>query len=78
MDITLHLGLVLSAFFYGYTGSQIVGGWLANKYGGKYPFGFGILATSILTLLTPVAAAKSIYLLVAIRFLEGIVGVTFI
>lgn len=29
------IGLVLSAFFYGYIVTQLPGGWLATKHGGK-------------------------------------------
>lgn len=71
-------GVVLSAFFYGYLVTQIPGGWLAPRYGGKRLFGIGVLATAVLTLATPIAAAGSIYLLVAVRVLEGLFeGVTY-
>jgi len=71
-------GLVLGAFFYGYILTQIPGGWLAKNFGGKYVFGIGVLVTSVLTLLTPIAAKASFPLLIAVRVLEGIgEGVTF-
>jgi len=44
---------------------------LAERIGGKIVFGGGILVTSGLTLLTPIAARWSVYLLIALRVLEG-------
>lgn len=71
-------GLVLGAFFYGYIITQIPGGWLAEVFGGKKLFGFGVLCTAILTLLTPLAARWNLYVFVALRVIEGIgEGVTF-
>ncbi|KAK2145734.1 hypothetical protein LSH36_660g02057 [Paralvinella palmiformis] len=71
-------GLILGSFFYGYITTQIPGGWLAEKFGGKWLYGLGILCTAILTLLTPIAARTHVYLLLAVRILEGIgEGVTF-
>ena len=51
---------------------------MAEHIGGKILFGGGILVTAGLTLLTPVAARCSVYLLIGLRVLEGIgEGVTF-
>ena len=44
---------------------------MAERVGGKIVFGGGILVTSGLTLLTPIAARWSVYLLIALRVLEG-------
>lgn len=65
-------GYILGAFFYGYIVTQVPGGWLASKFGGKNLFGYGVLCTSVLTLITPVAARYSVYLLIAVRVLEGL------
>ena len=70
------LGLLLSSFFYGYIFTQIPGGWLATKYGGKNLFGGGILATALFTLITPPAARISPYLLASVRILEGLCEVS--
>lgn len=71
-------GFILSSFFYGYIITQIPGGWLAAKYGGKNLFGFGILMTALLTLVTPFAARYNVYLLTSLRMAEGLFeGVTF-
>nr|XP_026696646.1 sialin [Ciona intestinalis] len=70
--------LVLGAFFYGYILTQLPGGYLAGRFGGKWLFGLGILCTSVLTLLTPVATRTSFVLLIILRIFEGIgEGVTF-
>ena len=66
------IGIVLSSFFYGYIITQLPGGVLALKCGGKNLFGLGILSTAVLTLLTPVAARASVGLLVALRVLIGL------
>lgn len=66
------------SFFYGYICTQVVGGWLATRFGGKHVYGTGVLITSVLTLLTPLAANVGVEMLVAVRVLEGIgEGVTF-
>ncbi|XP_025090960.1 sialin-like [Pomacea canaliculata] len=70
--------LILGAFYYGYILTQVPGGWLAEKMGGKLLFGAGILCTSILTLFTPLAARAGVPYLVAVRVLEGVgEGVTY-
>ena len=74
----LPAGWVLAAFFYGYLVTQIPGGLLAQRVGGKWVFGLGVLITSVLTTLTPFAADTSIWLLVALRVLEGLSEVSFI
>uniref|UniRef100_A0A1L8DE27 Sialin n=2 Tax=Nyssomyia neivai TaxID=330878 RepID=A0A1L8DE27_9DIPT len=71
-------GLVLSSFFYGYIWTQVIGGIIASKIGGHYVFGLGIGVTAVLTLITPLAAKLNIYVLVAVRVIEGLFeGVTF-
>ena len=63
---------MLSSFFYGYIVTQLPGGCLALKFGGKNLFGLGILSTAVLTLLTPVAARTGVAFLVALRILIGL------
>ena len=67
----MHIGWILAAFFYGYILTQIPGGWLAERVGGKWVFGVGILMTSVFTLLTPLAAFSNVELLIVVRVLEG-------
>ncbi len=47
---------------------------LAEKFGAKWIFGGGILIAGLLTLLTPLAARTHVGLLIAIRFLTGVVS----
>ncbi|XP_033188462.1 vesicular glutamate transporter 1 isoform X2 [Bombus vosnesenskii] len=71
-------GLVLSSFFYGYISTQLLGGWLGARIGGKRVFGIGIATTAFLTIITPPLARMSVYILVALRIVEGICeGVTY-
>ncbi|XP_042898023.1 sialin [Parasteatoda tepidariorum] len=70
-------GTILSAYFYGYVMSHVPGGILAEKFGAKWVFGGGVLATSVFTLLSPFAAYLDKYAFVAIRILQGLAdGVT--
>jgi ACS family sodium-dependent inorganic phosphate cotransporter len=65
-------GIVLSSFFYGYLATQVLGGWLADRYGGKVILGFGVLWWSIFTMLTPPAAAISLTVLFLARVGMGL------
>jgi MFS family permease len=53
-------GFVLSAFFIGYFVGQMPGGYLATRFGGKWVFGLGVLATAIFTLLLPFSTCGSL------------------
>ena len=64
-------GTVLSSFFIGYLLTQIIGGRLADRFGGKAVLGFGVLFWSLFTILTPPAAAAGFGLLIATRILMG-------
>eukprot|EP00058_Branchiostoma_floridae_P027629 XP_002613120.1 hypothetical protein BRAFLDRAFT_73023 [Branchiostoma floridae] len=71
-------GMVLGSFFYGYIITQIPGGWLATKFGGKVLFGGGIAMTALLTLFTPLAVKGGAYTLMGVRIVEGLFeGVTY-
>jgi ACS family sodium-dependent inorganic phosphate cotransporter len=65
-------GLVLSAFFWGYIVSQLLGGWMADRFGGKAVLAFGVACWSLATFLTPVGAALSFPLLLCARALLGV------
>ncbi|XP_046556674.1 sialin-like isoform X1 [Haliotis rubra] len=62
---------LLSAFYYGYIFAQIPAGWLAGRFGGKYVLGVGWTIAAIATLLTPVGARESIYIVYALRVIVG-------
>jgi ACS family sodium-dependent inorganic phosphate cotransporter len=63
-------GLVLSSFFWGYIFTQIPGGYLAQKYGGKVVLGTGVMFASLFTIVTPFFASQLPIFIVA-RFLTG-------
>lgn len=64
-------GLILGAFYYGYCVTQIPGGFVAERYGGKVPFGLGLGLASAITLLNPIAAKSSYLFLLVLRALQG-------
>ncbi len=65
-------GFVLSAFFVGYISFLYVGGWLSTRFGGKRVLAVAVTTWSICTLLTPLAAAESLPLLIAVRIAMGV------
>ncbi len=65
-------GLIMSSFFVGYLLTQIVGGWLADRFGGKLVLGFGVLFWSAFTIITPVAAFAGLPLLLLSRVGMGL------
>eukprot|EP00198_Chlamydomonas_reinhardtii_P005015 XP_001694351.1 major facilitator superfamily protein [Chlamydomonas reinhardtii] len=66
------MGLVQSSFFWGYLLTQVAGGVLADRYGGRLILGLGVLWWSLATALTPVAAAAGLPTLLVARCLMGI------
>ena len=64
-------GGVLSAFFYGYALTQLLGGRLADKFGGKPVLTAGVLGWSLATFMTPIAAAAGAAPLVLARVALG-------
>ena len=64
-------GIVLSSFFVGYLLLQVVGGRLADRYGGKLVLGVGVLVWSLFTVITPGAAYLGIGLLILARIGMG-------
>jgi sugar phosphate permease len=67
---TVQLGLVFSAFAYPYAFMQIIGGWLADKYGPKLVLTVLSLIWGAATLAT--GFAGSVAMLVALRFALGV------
>lgn len=43
----------MSSFYWGYVLTHIPGGMIAERFGGKYSLGLGILCTAIFTFITP-------------------------
>ncbi|KAL6610311.1 hypothetical protein ACP70R_040280 [Stipagrostis hirtigluma subsp. patula] len=72
------LGIVQSSFLWGYVLSSMVGGALADRYGGKKVMAGAAALWSLATFLTPWAASRSTIMLLAVRALFGLAeGVAF-
>ncbi len=65
-------GLVLSAVFWGYLWTQLVGGWMADRFGGHRVLAGGVAIWSLATFVTPLAAAATFSALLAARVLLGL------
>ncbi|XP_022184753.1 putative inorganic phosphate cotransporter isoform X3 [Nilaparvata lugens] len=65
-------GMILSAFFWGYVLTQLPGGLLAERVGGKQVLGLGLLISTICTLITPLAAHQGASYLIVTRFILGL------
>jgi ACS family sodium-dependent inorganic phosphate cotransporter len=65
-------GLVMSSFFAGYLLTQVAGGWLADRFGGKAVLGFGVVFWSFFTIITPPAAFAGLTLLLLSRVGMGL------
>ena len=64
-------GLILSAFFWGYLAPQMIGGWVADRFGGKRVLAAGVALWSAATFLTPPAASISFGVLLLMRAALG-------
>ncbi|CAE8599951.1 unnamed protein product, partial [Polarella glacialis] len=65
-------GWVLASFFAGYAGTQLLGGQLADKLGGKAVLATGLAVWSLATFVTPAVAAAGAAPLIAVRVLLGL------
>ncbi|CAL1540359.1 unnamed protein product [Lymnaea stagnalis] len=65
-------GLVLGSFFWGYLTTQVMGGWLSQRFGGKHVFGWFMFVCAVVTLLMPVAARLHYVALIVTRIIAGI------
>ncbi|KAK6165948.1 hypothetical protein SNE40_022752 [Patella caerulea] len=66
-------GTVLAAFNFGFIASPIIGGYMSGYFGGKRVIIFSLIAGSLATILTPVAARADKALLVFMRAVAGLV-----
>ena len=72
------VGIILGSFYFGYMISMTIGGYLADKYGGKKVLGIGLLIWSFFTVITPIFAYSGLWYLILIRILMGLgEGITF-
>ncbi|CAG8814640.1 13285_t:CDS:2, partial [Gigaspora margarita] len=65
-------GYILSSFYFGYFASQIIGGVLADKFGGRRVLGVAAATWTLFTLLTPISARINIHCLILCRICLGI------
>jgi len=70
--------MVLGAFFWLHWLTQLPGGMLAQRYGGKKVFGWSQLIGCLACFAMPAAAYYDLYALILLRFLQGIVAVSFL
>ena len=68
----------MGAFFYGYITTQLLGGYLADRFGAKILFGAGVACTAVLTIVTEPVASWGFGWMVALRVIEGLVPKFFI
>ncbi|XP_064108156.1 putative inorganic phosphate cotransporter isoform X2 [Macrobrachium nipponense] len=66
------LGLILGAFYWGYSPMNFLGGRAAEYLGGRLVFGLGIVIPALLSIATPFCAYQSKWLLIANRILAGV------
>ena len=64
-------GLVLGGFSIGYVLTQFLGGYLSERYGGKWVFGACTLGSSVVGAFVPLAATIHPTILVLVRALQG-------
>ncbi|KAG5896952.1 hypothetical protein JTB14_024799 [Gonioctena quinquepunctata] len=62
---------ILGSFFWGYILTELPGGRMAEIVGARRIFGGGMLAASLLTILTPAACYLNIYVIIILRALMG-------
>jgi ACS family glucarate transporter-like MFS transporter len=70
----LHLGWVFSAFLLGYAAFQVIGGWMACRFGPRRVLAAGVLWWGVFSALTTIASprlAHALVVLILIRFSLG-------
>ena len=72
------IGFVSMSFFLGYIVTQVLGGYLSDKFGAKLVLGYGLIVWSIFTILTPMASYAGFTFLILARIGMGLgEGITF-
>ncbi|CAM8932403.1 unnamed protein product [Rhodiola kirilowii] len=70
-------GVILSTFYYGYACSQIPGGWVAQRIGGRRVLLFSFLLWSLICALVPLDPNKVVILVMARLFVGVAQGFIF-
>lgn len=66
----------MGSFFWGYLGTQLIGGVLAEKFGGHLVVFFAIFVSAILNGLSPLAADLNLWYFIAVRVGIGLACVS--
>lgn len=67
-----NMAWLLGAFYFCYWMTELPGGLLAQKYGGRHVLGVGVMAAGWLSLAFPVACHINYWLAVVLRALQGL------
>ena len=54
----------------------MIGGWLADKFGGKHVVGFGMIISIVANMLIPVCARIDPYIVICLRVIMGMSSVS--
>ena len=65
--------MVKAAFYYGYPLTQLIGGYLAQRFGTRWVFGIQNALAAVLTILTPFASQAHVWVVIVLRFLMGLI-----
>lgn len=65
------LGIINSSFFWGYALTQIIGGWVADKYGGKLVLLTAVGGWSFFTFIVPFSVERGLAVFIVTRMLLG-------
>ena len=68
--------MILGAHSYGSLFPNLIGGVLAEKFGGRNLIGFSFIMSAIITCLAPIAASDNFVPLFIIRLCIGFLGVS--
>lgn len=69
---------ILGAFFWGYLVTSLLGGAMAERWGGRHVVGISLGLSGLVTGLSPLMAADSFWPIFGARFALGVLGVSFL
>lgn len=67
--------MIIGGFFYGYLLTSLIGGALAERFGGRHVVGIALLASGILTAISPLVAQDKFLPMFLVRVAIGVFGV---
>ena len=66
---------MLGAYYYGYIPGSLIAVQLADSLGARWVVGASVLSSGILTLILPICAIWSVYAVIVVRVITGLVQV---